>query len=488
MVQLELQSPANGIPDLFENVPCLITVQDRDYKLLRYNREFAERFDPIPGDYCYHAYKGLDGKCDNCQVERTFEDGLPHQGEEMGVNKDGTETFWIYRTAPIRDAAEEIVAVMEMSLDVTYRKHLEDRLERTEKKYRDIFNTIPNPVFVLDADTLDVLECNDSVEAVYGYTKTRMTGRSFLTLFHEGDRDRYASDLKRLTSITRARQRDANGRQIYVNIRVSPSGHAKNRALLVTTSDITKWLEAEQQLFQAGKLTTLGEMASGVAHELNQPLSVIKTASTFFMKKIRQKEAIDSQVLENLLAKVDSNVDRAAKIINHMRQFSRKTNIDLERVDVNVVLRNAHDIFSQQLRLRDISIIWHTEDNLPRVKADPVRLEQVFINLLLNARDAIEEKWDARESEPGQKTIRLATRFGNGMVVAEICDNGPGIPEAISERVFEPFYTTKKVGKGTGLGLSISYGIVKEFGGSLNTRPFEGGGICFVVSLPGVEG
>lgn len=473
--------------DFFENIPCLITVQDRNYKLLRYNRDFAEKFNPAPGDYCFHAYKGRSRKCENCTVDKTFQDGKPHRGEERGLNKDGTTTFWIFRTAPIRDTDGNIVAVIEMSLDITHRKDLEDQLEKTERKYREIFDNIPNPVFVLDVDTLKVLECNDRVETVYGYPKEQMIDRSFLSLFYEEEKDHYAIDLKVSSVINRAKQRNADGKLLYVNIRISPSDYSGRSALLVTTSDITKRLETEQQLIQAGKLATLGEMASGVAHELNQPLSVIKTASTFFMKKIRQKERIDESILDSLLGKVDSNVDRATKIINHMRQFSRKADMDLENVQVNDVLRRAFDIFGQQLILRGIETLWDIEEELPKVKADPVRLEQVFINLLLNSRDAIEERWGSRESKDNGKQILLSSRSGKEEVIFKICDTGSGIMESISGKIFEPFFTTKEVGKGTGLGLSISYGIIKEFGGDITTEAFEGGGICFVVTLPTLE-
>jgi histidine kinase len=126
--------------------------------------------------------------------------------------------------------------------------------------------------------------------------------------------------------------------------------------LLVTTSDITKRLEAEQQLIQASKMATLGEMATGVAHELNQPLSVIKTVSSFFVKKIQRGQAIEKEILDKMLAKVDSNVDRASRIINHMRQFARKTDLALAKISVNDVLINALEIFSQQLKVRGIAV------------------------------------------------------------------------------------------------------------------------------------
>jgi histidine kinase len=128
--------------------------------------------------------------------------------------------------------------------------------------------------------------------------------------------------------------------------------------------------------------------------------------------------------------------------------------------------------------------MWETEPGLPKIDADPGRLEQVFINLLINARDAIEERWGAAEAEPGQKRIILATRVAQKAVVCEICDTGVGIPANIAEKIFEPFFTTKEAGKGTGLGLSISYGIVKDCRGSIRVKSHASGGVCFFLEFP----
>lgn len=482
--QAELNKQKDEYQTLFEQVPCLITVQDKDFRLLRYNDDFADSFDPKPGDYCYHAYKGRDEKCINCPVERTFIDGQPHYGEESGLNKDGSETHWIFKTSPIKNAQGDIIAAMEMSLDITERKQLEEKLEKSEKKYHEIFNNIPNPVFVLDIETLEILDCNDSVETIYGFTKANIIHASFLGLFLEEEKDRYENMVKTCTMIPQAKQLNHDGSPLFVNIRISPSEYPGKKVLLVTTSDITKRLETEQQLIQASKMATLGEMATGVAHELNQPLSVIKTASSFFIRKIEKNERIQDDVLFNVLHKIDGNVDRASRIINHMRQFARKSDMDLEKVQVNEVLERAFEIFSQQLKLRGIEVVRKLEKKLPKINAEPSRLEQVFINLLLNARDAIEERWGPHEPQNGNKKIFLSTRCDGKNVIAQVCDTGKGIPPAMADKIFEPFFTTKEVGKGTGLGLSISYGIIKDCGGSIQVVANKPQGVCFIIQFP----
>ncbi|MGD8882776.1 MAG: PAS domain S-box protein [Desulfobacterales bacterium] len=482
--QTELNEQRDEYQTLFERVPCLITVQDRAYKLLRYNHEFAKMFDPQPGEYCYHAYKGRDEKCENCPVERTFNDGQSHYGEETGVNKDGTPVHWILRTSPIKNAKGDIVAAIEMSLDITHPKQLEDKLEKSEKKYHEIFNNIPNPVFVLDIDTLEIIDCNESVQAVYGYARDEILNKSFMDLFIEEEKDQYASKIRSSAILTQVKHIDHMGMPLFVNIRVSPAEYPGKKVLLVTTSDITKRLETEQQLIQASKMATLGEMATGIAHELNQPLSVIKTASSFCMKKLDEKAKIDDDIMATMIIKVDSNVDRATRIINHMREFARKPDMGLGKVQVNEVLKKAFEIFSQQLKLRGIEVVWDIEKELPKIKADPSRLEQVFINLLLNARDAIEEQWGPQDIEKADKQIILKTRRKAKTIICQICDTGKGVPKAMRDKIFEPFFTTKEVGKGTGLGLSISYGIVKDCGGSIQVVPNKPNGACFILKFP----
>ncbi|MBT8332271.1 MAG: PAS domain S-box protein, partial [Deltaproteobacteria bacterium] len=482
--QSELNKQRNEYQNLFERVPCIITVQDRNYKLIRYNREFDKKFSPMPGDYCYAAYKGRSEKCVICPVEKTFDDGLSHFSEERGIGKDGSPTHWIVQTSPIKDENGEIVAAMEMSLDVTETKLLEQELEKSEKKYYAIFDNIPNPVFVLDMDTLKILDCNTSVEMVYGYKKDEMITRSFLELFRPEEQDHYQDLIKTTAVINQARHLDNKGHTLFVNIRISPHEYPGEKVYLVTTSDITQRLETEQQLIQASKMATLGEMATGVAHELNQPLSVIKTASRFFMKKIRKNEKIKDDILLTMSEEIDTYVDRATKIINHMRQFGRKSDIKLEKVQINAILEKALEILGQQLKVRGIELTLEFEQGLPLIMADPDRLEQVFINLLINARDAIDERWQSQPHPKDAKAIRLKTKSNADAVTVEVHDTGTGISAHILERIFEPFFTTKKVGQGTGLGLSISYGIIQDCNGSIRAVSRKGEGTGFIIRFP----
>ncbi len=467
---------------LFEQVPCTITVQNRNYELVEFNQEFVRRFNPRYGDHCYAAYKGLTTKCRNCPVEKTFQDGKSHFSEESGINKDGTPAHWFVKTAPLKDENGKVMAAMEMSLDISRRKRLEEEVQISEKKYQAIFKNIPNPVFILDQKDLCILDLNDAAQTVYGYAKKALAGRAFDILFaspREYDQVKTHINIPFHERCVHVKNDDD---YLYVNIWIRPAEFANRNALIVTTVDITRSVETEQQLVQAGKMATLGEMATGVAHELNQPLSVIKTASGFIARKLTSDEQIDRSILKTLSEEIESHVDRAAKITGHMRLFGRKTVFKKEKVHINEVLTRAFDIFSQQLKLREIAVAWDLADDLPAFHADPVRLEQVFINLLINARDAIVAKAkNAGDDQEILRRISISTAVENQRIQVKISDTGTGIASSSIAKIFEPFFTTKDVGEGTGLGLSISYGIIQESGGDISVHNNRDGGATFVI-------
>ncbi|WP_243361404.1 PAS domain S-box protein [Fundidesulfovibrio terrae] len=480
--QLSLQK--NLYQDLFEGVPCIITVQDRNFRLLRFNKTFEERFNAKLGEHCYKAYKNRDSKCPDCPVEKTFKSGRFHTTEESGCYRDGSMAHWIVNTAPIYDGQGNLVAAMEMCLDITERKELEGELKRSEKKYMDIFNNIPSAVFVLDQADFSIRDCNRGAVHLYGFEKSELAKMSFLDLFADVEKAAFVKAMKKGQDIDQTKHITKDGREFFVSINSSPSEFNKNKVYLVTVSDISNRLETEQQLIQASKMATLGEMATGVAHEINQPLSVIQTSVDLIKRSLSRGEPPAEALLKRVTELVAEQVERSTKIINHMREFGRKSEIHLEAVALNDVLRRSFDFFSQQLSLRSIEVAWELDEKLPLVRCEANRMEQVFINFLINARDAIEERAAKTGDPQSPRRIGIKTMHNNGFVSVRISDTGTGIPEAMMARIFEPFFTTKQVGKGTGLGLSISYGIIKDYGGSINVVNNEDGGASFFIRLP----
>jgi len=357
----------------------------------------------------------------------------------------------------------------------------------SEEKYRFIFNANPNPIFIVDKETLKILDANARAEEYYGYLRDELLEMSFADLECQKDKE-IISCLKNISKSQlffchRKRCRKRSGELFYVDIYACLANYMERQVLIVVTADVTELVKKETHLIQASKMTTLGQMASGIAHELNQPLSVIKAGSDFFLKMIKKGEKIEEKELRIIAEEVGTQVDRASEIINDLRSFARPSEVRKAKIDINAPIRDVFRMLGQQLRVHRIEVKLNLDESLPPIMADHNRLEQVFINLIINAMDAMEEK-EEKEKKKIKKILSIRSYLEDKKVVVTVSDTGVGIPEKIMDRVFEPFFTTKQVGKGTGLGLSISYEIIKEYGGTIDIKSEEGVGTTFILKFP----
>ncbi len=234
--------------------------------------------------------------------------------------------------------------------------------------------------------------------------------------------------------------------------------------------------ETQDELIHAGKMAALGQMSAAIAHELNQPLAAIQTfvaSSRIFL------ERGDAETTGTNLSMIDDLCRRMAEIIRHLRVFARKSPVASQAVDPAASVSRAVALLAVRLRQADIDLVWTPPQGL-RVAGDPGRLDQVFVNLLANAIDAVADA-------PARRILLDAVPVGGEVVVA-VADSGPGLPPEVVDRVFEPFFTTKEVGEGLGLGLSLSYGIIRDMGGSIRAENRAGGGAVFIITLPNVSG
>lgn len=271
-----------------------------------------------------------------------------------------------------------------------------------------------------------------------------------------------------------------------------------------------KLRDANAQLIQSAKLASIGELASGVAHELNQPLMVIRMTAQVMEKSIRRKNAkIDE--LSAYLEPIDRNTRRMMNIISHLQVFSRQSRRDFSPVDVDAVIEDCFLMVGEQLRLHHIAVKKELSKNLPMVQGNANQLEQVFLNLITNARDAVLSKAEGPDRKVGTEDmnrnwkgeVKIVTKASNNRIKVSdtssadlvtnadqscvevlVSDNGGGIEAENMGKIFDPFFTTKDVGKGTGLGLSISYGIIKDHQGKIEVIYSSLEGTSFRVLLP----
>ncbi|MFH2046594.1 MAG: ATP-binding protein [Pseudomonadota bacterium] len=238
-----------------------------------------------------------------------------------------------------------------------------------------------------------------------------------------------------------------------------------------------KMNELNAQLVHSDKLAALGKMATGVAHEINNPLAVIAEKTGWMEDLLEEEEFQNSQNLEEYkksLLKIEEHVERARKVTHGMLGFARRMEPHLEDVDINKVLNETITFLESYARTNNITISTDLKHNLPIIAGDHSQIQQVFLNLLTNAIDAVGK----------DGIVWISSRINNSKISVSVKDNGLGIPKEYQAKVFEPFFTTKQTGKGTGLGLSVSYNIVRNMGGTVTLESEEGKGTTFTVNLP----
>ena len=264
----------------------------------------------------------------------------------------------------------------------------------------------------------------------------------------------------------------------------------KNRLLLTANRQLEADLTLQQRLQQErrevevkmlsqAKLASLGEIATGIAHEINQPLTYISMILQSTVRDIA-RDRVNLKELNEELQESSRQVQRISKIIHHLRTFGRADSGEMVEVSLPVVLDNTLILYRQKLHINSIGLTITADPDLPAVCGNPTQLEQVLINLLQNSFDAL------AGVEAPAITVEFAAR--DGRVVTTFADNGCGLDESVAAKMFEPFFTTKPIGKGTGLGLSIVYGIVSDHGGTIECLSQPGAGCRFVLTLPAMPG
>ena len=401
------------------------------------------------------------------------------------IRKDGEVRNVREKITPITGANGAIEQYAGVIQDITELKQAElrsqhnlDRANSTLESIRDIFFTVDEEWNLLyansqanlffDNDSESIIESNlwdvapEMVSFFYKKLKKVMTDQQ--PVFFEG---LYSS------------------KNTWYDVRAFPSGSGVSIFLL----DITKRKIAESQVIQSSKLATLGQMASGIAHEMNQPLNIISMTSENMIGQIEDGDISFAEINEKL-NRVLSQSARMSEIINHMRTFSKQSNSHGSPFQTAQSVVDAISLIEQQFYIYDIVIDAKVDDHKSMVMGSTVQLEQVIMNLLSNAKDVISERLKRERKHKNKYTGSISVKHfkdqETGSIIISVEDNGGGIDEGKIERIFDPFYSTKEEGKGTGLGLSISYSIIQSMGGTL-TAINTGAGAKFEITLPAYE-
>jgi two-component system NtrC family sensor kinase len=365
---------------------------------------------------------------------------------------------------------------------------LYEAVKHSEARYRELFANAYDLIFTLDRN-LNIQSMNKVGPALTGYAEEELIGHSF-TRICEPSFAQYATQQLRALATGNAiqpfelqlRRRDNEKVILEVSAQLVRVGD-RIEGFHCIARNLTERRRLEEQLLQAEKLSAIGQLVAGVAHELNNPL----TSVSGYTQLLLREKGLNEQVREDL-SHIHTQAERAARIVQNLLVFAREHKPERRQISLNDVIRDTLTLRAYQLRVDNIKVVTEFDTNLPKTVADPFQLQQVMLNLINNAHQAMVERGGANQLTLRTGIVQHETNDGiatsSPMIQFAVSDTGIGIPVHNLSRIFDPFYTTKPVGQGTGLGLAICFGIVQEHGGRIWAESTYGKGTTVYVELP----
>jgi PAS domain S-box-containing protein len=480
----------------FDGISDMVCLLDPEGKILRCNNAMAgllkKPFREIIGRPHWEIVYGTTAPIQECPVMRMRETHR-RQTAILPIN----DRWFNIAVDPLLDETSSLIGAVHIMSDITERKQSDEALRRSEEKYRTILENIEEGYFEVDIAG-NFTFFNDSICRIWGYPKEELMGMNDRQYTDQGNAKKLFKAFNKVYRTGEpAREFDweiirKDGTKKYIEASVSlqkdPSG--KPMGFRGVIRDITERKQTEEEMAavqeqfrQSQKIEAVGQLAGGIAHDFNNLLTVIKGYSQLSLIQFKESDPLKVNIDE-----INKATDRAADLIRQLLAFSRRQVMEMRVLDLNILLQNLNKMLRRVIG-EDIELVTRLADDLGRVKVDPGQIEQVIMNLTVNARDAM--------IEGGKLTIETAnveldeeyarTHVGvipGRCVMLSVNDTGVGITPEVRERIFEPFFTTKKEGEGTGLGLSTVYGIVKQSGGNIWVYSEPEKGTTFKIYLP----
>ncbi|PYP33454.1 MAG: hypothetical protein DMD47_01325 [Gemmatimonadetes bacterium] len=453
-----------------------VVVTGLDRKVLTANRSAAELFGRRLADLPGTPIDDLVAAAERQHVaerEQRAVAGAQQRYETTVVRADGEERNVAVSTTPlVLDG--DLVGTVATLRDITEEKGAQDALARSEARYRNLFESASDAIVTLDANGR-FTTFNHAAENISGYPRQELVGQWFAPLLPDDELPKalmhFQKALAGETGLFETTFIRKDGE--YRTIQVTYSTPQKDEEVLCVIRDVTDQKMLQEQLIQSEKMSAIGQLVSGVAHELNNPLAGI---SAFAQLLLTEKRFPPDQ--RTAAEMIYAEARRASRIVQNLLTFARQHKPERTPTGVNQVLDDTLELRGYELRVRGIEVTRDYDEQIPETMADAHQLQQVFLNLVTNAEQAMEKS--PRESQ----RLIVRTRRTGAVIRIEVEDTGPGIPPNLLERIFNPFFTTKPTGSGTGLGLSISLGIVREHEGRIWAENAPQGGARFIVEVP----
>ena len=482
-------------------IDAVYVVDAEDCRIVDCNDLFLQEYglerEMVLGHHCFEVICGRETPCTQpgkpCPAFEAITTGEPAVYENKFILSDPEPHYIECRTLPVRDKTGKIAQLVHFERDISPRKRIEEEHRRTNRELQRTNAFLKNLLMssahaVIAADmTGQIVIFNEAAGRITGYTEEEAQNRITIRDIYQGDGAReimaklrgadYGGKGKLEAHKTELLHQD--GSLIPISLSASIVYEEDREAATVGFFyDLREQRRMEReldqtrgQLLQAEKMGSIGKLAAGVAHQINNPLGGIILFAQLILEEYELEEKLRSDV-ERIL----SDGERCRDIVNELLTFARQTNQKTRLEDINRALDRTRFLLANQALFQNVEFVLNLDPDLPPVPADIQQLNQVFMNLILNAADAMEGR--------GRITITTTSRPRQGSIRVEIRDTGPGLAQEDIPHLFEPFFTTKEEGQGTGLGLSVAYGIIQNHKGRIRARNAPEGGAALIIDLP----
>jgi len=455
-----------------DNAPDGVFVTDENGKYIEVN-EAASR---ITG---YSKSELLGMSVSDILPEESLEEGLAQfakvvdtgssKADLLYKHKNGTKRWWTLEAIKIDDTR-----FLGFTKDITERKMADQALKISEEKYKTMLNASPDGILLIDLNGIITEVSEIGIELFGADTRNDLVGKDILQFVPSDDKNTIKGIIEKTMSEglaqnvgLRIRKKNQSIFAGEISSTLIQDQDGAPLSYMIIIRDISQRKKLETKQMHADRMASLGEMASGIAHEINQPLNIISMVMDKILFESAKTETIDVEFLKKKSDKIFENIIRIRNIIDHIRAFSRShDDYVLIAFDINSSIRSAVSMIAEQFKYLGINLNLQLEEQIPQIFGNTYQFEQVIINLLVNAKDALIEK-KSRQEESFEMNVGIRSFQENQFLIVEITDNGIGIVNEDINNIILPFYTTKDEGKGTGLGLSICYQIIKEMNGTI---------------------
>ena len=462
--------------ELVANLPDAVVVTGLDHRILTANQAAAELLGRTLDELPHLTMDDIVAPGERSHVstrEQQAFGGQPQRYETTVVTATGEFREVAVSNSPFR-LDGELVGTVATVRDITDQKRAQETLARSESRYRNLFESASDAIVTLDANGR-FTTVNHAAESISGYSREELVGQWFAPMIPDDDLPKTLAHFQMALSgdtglfETRFFRKDGEARTIQVTY----SSPQRDEEVLCLIRDVTDQKLIQEQLIQSEKMSAIGQLVSGVAHELNNPLAGIAAFAQLLLAE-KRASADQRQSIETIYAESR----RASRIVQNLLTFARQHQAEKGATSIHRVIDDTLELRMYELRVRGIEVRREYDETIPDTMADAHQLQQVFLNMFTNAEHAMEQV------QRPSHLLTVRTRHLGDTIRIEIEDTGSGIPANLLERIFNPFFTTKPTGRGTGLGLSISLGIVREHEGRIWAENPPGGGARFVIVLP----